>query len=218
MKPTVEIGETTIVEEQCTIGYEYHKDAGPVRIGEHGIIRMGTIIYCDVIAGDYLQTGHHAVIRPFTQLGNYCSVFHHVVLEGLSSFGDGVRLMVGVYVPSRTTIGNHVFVGPGTMFLNDKYPCRSEAPETPRGPTIEDDVVIGGGCTIGPGIRIGRGSFIAAGTLVMKDVPEKSLVYGTPMQYRPLPPHLDRPNDRGMTEAAYDIWHPEIDLPEEAKW
>lgn len=218
METNAQIGAGTIIEPQCTVGYRYHPQAGVTRIGSGGIIRMGTIIYGDVVAGDYLQTGHHAVIRAFTRLGDYCAVFHRVVLEGLSELGDGVRLMAGVYVPSRSHIGNHVFIGPGTMLLNDRYPCRAETPETPKGPTIEDDVVIGGGCTIGPGVRIGCGSFIAAGTLVMKDVPAHTLAYGTPVRHRAIPTYLDRPNDREMTEARYDIWHPEIDLPEDATW
>ncbi len=41
---------------------------------------------------------------------------------------------------------------------------------TPRGPTIEDDVMIGGGCTILPGVRIGARSFIAAGAVVSCDI------------------------------------------------
>jgi acetyltransferase-like isoleucine patch superfamily enzyme len=218
MDTIAEIGTGAIVEEQAVVGYRYRPDAAPARIGDHSIIRMGTIIYADVEAGDYLQTGHYAVIRAFTRLGDYCAVFHRVVLEGLSRLGDGVRLMAGVYVPSRTTIGNHVFIGPGTMLLNDRYPCRSPSPERPKGPDIEDEVVIGGGCTIGPGVRIGRGSFIAAGTIVMKDVPPGVLAWGAPARFRPLPAHLDRDNDRLLTTAKYDLWHPEAPLPEDAEW
>lgn len=219
MESNATIGTHTIVEPDCIVGYKYHEQAGTTTIGDHGIIRLGTIIYGDVEAGDYLQTGHYAVIRAFTRLGDHCAVFHRVVLEGLSTLGTGVRLMAGVYVPSRTEIGDHVFIGPGTMLLNDRYPCRwGDEPETPKGPVIEDEVVIGGGCTIGPGVRIGRGSFIAAGTVVMKDVPEATLAYGSPMKKRELPAQLDRENDRSLTMAKYDIWHPEIPLPEDASW
>jgi acetyltransferase-like isoleucine patch superfamily enzyme len=218
MQALVEIGKSTIVEDQAVIGHPYREDAGPTRIGDHGIIRMGTIIYQDVIAGDYLQTGHYAVIRPFTRLGDHCAVFHRVVLEGMSKFGDGVRLMTGVYVPSRTHIGNHVFIGPGTMILNDRYPCRAHSPIRPKGPVIESEVVIGGGCTIGPGVHIGSGSFVGAGTTVMKDIPAGVLAFGSPMEFRELPPHLKGPNDRNLTEAPYDIWHPDAELPEDATW
>ena len=69
-----------------------------------------------------------------------------------------------------------MFVGPGTTFLNDKYPMRNDA--DPLGPTIEDHVCVGGGVTLGPGVHIGRRSFIAAGCVVHKDVPENILAYG----------------------------------------
>ncbi len=211
------IGAHTIVEDGCVVGYRYHPDAGPARIGSNGIIRIGTIIYGDVEAGDFLQTGHHAVIRAFTRLGDYCAVFHRVVLEGLTELGDGVRLMAGVYVASRSRIGNQVFIGPGTILLNDRYPGRSDRIE-PRGPTIADEVVVGGGCTIGPGVRIGARSFVGAGSLVLKDVPEGMLAVGSPATCRPLPDHLDRPNNRDLTTARYDLWHPRCDLPEDARW
>ena len=64
--------------------------------------------------------------------------------------------------------------------LNDRIPGRHETPETPRGATIEDDVMIGGGVTLLPGIRIGERSFIAAGAVVTKDVPARSFVQGVP--------------------------------------
>ena len=122
--------------------------------------------------------------------------------------------MSHVYVPSRTTIGNHVFIGPGCTFLNDKKPGRyalgpGDSLPTPRGATIEDEVCIGGGCTILPGVRIGRRSFIAAGTLVTKDIPPDSLVMGSPGRISPLPDDLRRDNNRQLTMQTTDLWHPQ---------
>ena len=70
--------------------------------------------------------------------------------------------MSHVYIPSRTWFGDNVFVGPGTTFLNDRYPCRAGIRRPRReGATIHDDVMIGGGCTILPGVTIGERSFIS---------------------------------------------------------
>ena len=41
------------------------------------------------------------------------------------------------------TIGNYVFVGPGVVFTNDKYPLRRRAAYQPRGAIVEDNVSIG---------------------------------------------------------------------------
>ena len=136
-------------------------------------------------AGDYFQTGHYAVVRAKVRIGDYCTLFHHSTIEGIVRLGDGVRIMANTYIPSRTWIGDHVFIGPGVTILNDRIPGRHPTPETPRGPTIEDDVMIGGGVTLLPGIHIGERSFIAAGALVTKDVPARSFVQGVPGVIRP---------------------------------
>ena len=202
------IGEGTLVEPDVCVGFRYHKDCGPASVGRHGILRKGTIIYGDVTIGDYFQTGHYVVIRAKVQIGDYCTLLHHSTLEGVIHFGNGVRIMTNVYIPSRTWLGNNVFVGPGVTFLNDKLPGRLDKMPMPKGATIEDDVVIGGGCTILPGITIGERSFIAAGSVVTKDIPPKSLVKGVPGKIEPLPANLDMPNNRALTVQPLDIWHP----------
>ena len=203
------IGEDTLVEPDVEIGWRYHKDCGKTRIGRHGIIRKGTIIYGDVEIGDYFQTVHYAVIRAKVKIGDYCCLCNHVTVEGIVRMGDGVRLMSNTYVPSRTWFGDNVFVGPGVVFMNDRYPGRVEVKQTPRGATIEDDVMVGGGCLILPGITIGERSFIAAGTTVTKDVPAGSFVVGTPGRIEPLPDKLDMPNSRRLTLQPTDFWHPD---------
>ena len=204
-----QIGEGTLVEPDVTVGFRYHAKCGPCRIGKHSILRKGTIIYGDAVAGDYFQTGHYAVIRARVRVGNYCAVGNHSTLEGIIRFGNGVRIMSHVYVPSRTWFGDHVFVGPGAVFLNAKYPGREKIVETPRGATIESEVMIGGGSTILPGVTIGQRSFIAAGAVVTKDVPPRSFVAGVPGIVKPLPKALDIPVDRRLTIQAVDLWHPD---------
>jgi len=214
---SAEIGGGTIVEPGVVVGFRYHPDAGPARVGSRGILRLGTIIYGDVELGDYFQTGHYVVIRARVRAGNYCTVCNHSTLEGIIRMGDGVRIMSHVYIPTRTWLGSHVFIGPGVTFLNDRRPGRWEggAPE-PRGAFVEDEVMIGGGCTILPGVRIGKGSFVAAGSLVTADVPARSLAKGRPARCEPLPPTLDRANDRTLTLQPRDLWHPE--QPDLAVW
>ena len=202
------VGEGTLVGDDVSLGFRYHAKCGPARIGKNGILLKGTIIYGDVKIGDYFQSGHYAVIRAKVRMGDYCAVGNHTALEGIVRFGDGVRIMSHVYIPSRTWFGDHVFVGPGVTFLNERYPLRSDENGAPQGATIEDDVMIGGGCTILPGVRVGERSFIAAGSVVTKDIPGRSLVVGAPGRIQPLPLHLDRINDRRVTIQPIDLWHP----------
>jgi len=212
------VGDGTLIEPDVCVGFRYHTDCGPARIGAHSILRTGTIIYGDVKIGDYFQSGHYTVIRAKVRLGDYCTVTHHSTLEGLIRFGDGVRIMSHVYIPSRTWFGNHIFVGPGVTFLNDRMPGRVDVMETPRGATIEDDVMIGGGCTIMAGVTIGERSFIAAGAVVTKDIPPRSFVAGVPGRIQPLPAHLDRPNNRALTQQPLDLWHPDTPNLDALDW
>ena len=212
------IGEGTTIESDVLIGFRYHPKCGPAVIGRHSILRKGTIVYGDVRAGDYFQTGHYAVIRAKVELGDYCTLCNHSTIEGIVRMGEGVRIMSHTYIPSRTWFGNHVFVGPGVTFLNDRRPGRTDETTTPRGATIEDDVMIGGGSTIVAGVTIGERSFIAAGAVVARDVPPRSFVRGVPGGIEPLPAHLDRPNDRRLTQQPLDLWHPLTPSLDDLDW
>ncbi len=183
-----EIGCDAQVDADVILGYRYPGDSQPARIGDHAVIRSGSIIYADTVIGHRFQCGHHVLIRAEVTIGNRCVVHHKCTLEGRVRIGDGVKIMAHVYVPSTTVIGSMVFIGPGTTFLNDKFPMRRAAPV--EGARIEDGVTIGGGVTICPGVTIGQNSFIGAGSLVNKDVPHDTLAYGVPARHYPLPESL----------------------------
>jgi acetyltransferase-like isoleucine patch superfamily enzyme len=214
------IGEGTVVEPGATVGFRYHRDCGKAVIGARGIIRSGTIVYGDVIAGDYFQTGHHAVIRAQVRMGDYCCIFNHTTVEGIVRMGRGVRIMAHVYIPTRTWFGDCVFVGPGAVFLNDKMAARYGAfgEQRVRGAFVEDHVSIGGGAVVLPDVRIGEGSFVAAGALVTKDVPPRTLVRGVPGRFEPLPEKLRGENSPEVCIQPLDIWHPESPSLEAFRW
>ena len=213
-----DVGEGSLIEPDVRVGFRYHPDAGRTTIGRKSILRKGTLIYGDVHTGDYLQTAHYTVIRAMVRMGNYCTIMNHSCIEGIVRMGNGVRIMSNVYIPSRTWFGDHVFVGPGVTFLNDRLPGRHTGDATVQGARIEDNVMIGGGSTIMAGVRIGRRSFIAAGALVVKDVPPESLVMGVPGQIKPLPEDLNKDNDRRLTVQPLDLWHPNAPHPGKAIW
>ncbi len=190
-EPFCEIGAQAQIDADVILGYRYPGDSQPTRLGDHAIVRSGSILYANTTIGHRFQCGHQVLIRGEVVIGDRCVVHHKCTLEGRLKIGNGVKIMAHVYVPSRTTIGDFVFIGPGTTFLNAKYPMREG---TVQGATIEDHVCIGGGVTIGPGVRIGRGSFIAAGAVVTQDVPPGSLALGVPARHRPLPPHVPPEN------------------------
>ena len=213
-----EIGEGTIIEPDVIVGFPYHPDAGIARVGRNCILRRGTLIYGDVELGDYFQSGHNTIVRAKVRAGDYCTLCNQSTLEGVIRMGTGVRIMSHVYVPTRTWFGDHVFVGPGVHFLNSRYPGRVPDLPTPRGATIEDEVMIGGGVTVMAGITIGRGSFIAAGAVVTCDIPPRSFVRGCPGRIEPFPEKLDVETDKSLSLQPRDLWHPQTPDLETVDW
>lgn len=199
-----QIGTNAQVDPGVALGYRYPGDSQPTRIGDHAIIRSGSVIYADTTIGHRFQCGHNVIIRAHCAIGDRCVVHHQCTLEGRISIGRGVKIMAHVYLPSATVIGDMVFIGPGTTFLNDKYPMRRAAPV--RGASIEDHVAIGGGVTICPGVVIGRNSVIGAGALVNKDVPPDTLAYGNPARHHRLPEAIAGGNLPELLLPQTDLW------------
>ena len=212
------IGEGARIEPNVTVGYRYHPRCGPARIGKYCHLKQGAIIYGDVTIGDNFRAGHYVHIGGLVRIGNNCGLTHGATIHGITRLGDDVRIMVNVYIPTRTWIGNNVFIGPGTTFLNDRLPYRRDPMPTPRGATIEDDVMIGGGVTILPEITVGERSFVAAGAVVTKDVPPRSFVKGVPGRFSPLPDYLDVPNVHLSPGPPGADGVPESELYEESLW
>ena len=187
-------GENFQCQDNVTAGLKYNDQAGPATFGDNVTLRAGSIIYGDVETGSYLQTGHNVMIREKTKIGDHVVVGTNIVIDGNVTIGDFVKIESNCYIPTHVTIGSRVFMGPGVTLTNDRYPLKMRDQYKPEGPIIEDGVTIGGGVTICPGIRIGAHSFIAAGAVVTKDVPPKSLVVGVPGKVQPLPKKLDEEN------------------------
>ena len=78
--------------------------------------------------------------------------------------------------------------------------------------------MIGGGCTILPEVTIGERSFIAAGAVVDRDIPPRSLVRRGPRGISPLPKSIDRPNNRELTIQPIDLWHPRAAYDAQSVW
>jgi maltose O-acetyltransferase len=102
------------------------------------------------------------------------------------------RLRIGEYcgfnadcvfdLEDSITVGDHVGVGSGVMFLSRSYGPGSGAQRA--GDSIHAPIVIGNGvwlgsrCTILAGVTIGASSVIGAGVVVTQNVPENTLLTG----------------------------------------
>jgi len=182
------IGEGAQIFEPVTIGFPSRENIGKtgftgLTIGHHAVLRSGTIIYCDVIIGDNFQSGHNTLIREKTYIGDRTAIGTATVIDGNTRIGNNVSLQSMVYIPTNTTIGDHVFIGPNAVLTNDRYPPS----ECLEGPIIKTGAAIGANTTIVPGVCIGEGAFVAAGSVVTRDVPDHMMAVGTPARIKELP-------------------------------
>lgn len=123
---------------------------------------------CDI--GDEVGVGPFVEIQKGVTIGARCKISSH------SFLCEGV------------TIEEEVFIGHGVMFTNDRFPRAANADGSKKTETdwklertlVRKGASIGSGATILPGIEIGEGALVAAGAVVTKSVPARTLVAGSP--------------------------------------
>jgi acetyltransferase-like isoleucine patch superfamily enzyme len=74
-------------------------------------------------------------------------------------------------------------VGSNVTFTNDMYPRSKNKDWKLLKTKVCEGATIGAGSTILPGITIGKRAFIAAGSVVTKDVPAGELWKGNPAKF-----------------------------------
>jgi acetyltransferase-like isoleucine patch superfamily enzyme len=102
--------------------------------------------------------------------------------------GEDVDFSYGVLITTSggVTIGDRVLIGYRTQILSTNHTIPPIGERIPisgdsDGPVfIGDDVWIGANCIILPGVTIGEGAVVAAGSVVVKDVPANSVSAGVP--------------------------------------
>lgn len=82
------------------------------------------------------------------------------------------------------SIGANCKIGPRCQFLTPQHPIdyreRMRPVETCLPISIGDNCWLGGGVTVCPGVTIGARCVIAAGSVVIRDIPDDSMAAGNP--------------------------------------
>jgi acetyltransferase-like isoleucine patch superfamily enzyme len=142
-------------------------------IGTGAIVFAGSTIGADVILGDNTFTRERVSVGERTVIGRGS------VIDNDVQIGARVRIQTGVYITGLSTIEDDAFVGPGVVSTNDNAMGRDLASEN-RGATLRRACRIGGGVILTPGVEVGQEAYVAAGTVVTRDVPARAVVMGVP--------------------------------------
>lgn len=177
IKKNTYIGSNSIIGEYTGDFFDDYKMKNrPVVIGEHSLIRSGTIIYGDCNIGDYFQTGHRVTIRENTNIGHHVSIGTLSDIQGECHIGNYSRLHSNVHIGQKSYIEDFVWIFPYVVLTNDPTPPSNEL----LGVHIASFAVVATGSIILPGINIESDSLVGAGALVTKNVTKFSVVGGNP--------------------------------------
>ena len=123
-----------------------------------------------------------AHVLPDAVIGADCNICDHAFIETGARLGDRVTVKNAVLVWDGVTVEDDVFLGPNMLFTNDLRPraaikkLRNELIPT----VVRRGATLGAGVTVVCGTTIGESSFVAAGSVVIHDVPSHALVGGNP--------------------------------------
>ena len=140
----------------------------------HAVVFAGARIGTGSIVGDQSYVRERAIIGAETVIGRGSAIDNDVTI------GDRCRVQTLCYVTAFSVLEDDVFVGPGTMTTNDNTMNRHAHDFALRGATLRRGCRVGGGAVLLPGIEVGEEAFVAAGSVVTRDVPPRGVVLGVP--------------------------------------
>jgi len=142
----------------------------------------------DAKIGEGSSVWHLAQVREHAVLGENCIVGRGAYVGEGVVMGDNCKLQNYALVYEPAVLEDGVFVGPAVVFTNDHYP-RSVTPDgrikrgddwDHVGVTVREGASIGARSVCVAPVTIGRWALVAAGSVVVKDVPDFALVAGVP--------------------------------------
>ena len=137
------------------------------------------------VVGKGTKIWHFSHVMTSAKIGERCSFGQNCCVSPGVVIGDNVKVQNNVSIYEGTTIEDDVFLGPSCVLTNVTNP-RSQVLRR----SLYEETLLKRGCSIGAnatvvcGITIGRYSFVAAGAVVAKDVPDYALMVGVPARQK----------------------------------
>ncbi len=114
-------------------------------------------------------------------IGENCSLGQNVFVGSSAIIGHNVKIQNNVSVYDQVVLDDDVFCGPSVVFTNVYNPrsaiSRKQEYRTTR---VKKGATLGANCTLICGVTVGAYAFIAAGSVINKNVKEYALMAGVP--------------------------------------
>lgn len=134
---------------------------------------------CEI--GEGTKVWHFVHVQAGARIGRSCVLGQNVNIGGDVVIGDNVKIQNNVAIYTGCEIEDDVFLGPSCVLTNVTNPRSQVSRRQLYERTLfRRGATIGANATIVCGVRLGRYCFVAAGSVVTKDVPDYALMVGTP--------------------------------------
>lgn len=134
-----------------------------------------------VTIGEGTKIWHFAHICAGAVIGQNCIFGQNTMVANDVRIGSNVKVQNNVAIYTGTEIEDDVFLGPSCVLTNVTNPRSQVRRHSLYEPTlIRRGTTVGANATIVCGITLGRYCFVAAGAVVVKDIPDYGFVVGVP--------------------------------------
>ncbi|PWG05484.1 acyltransferase [Polaribacter aquimarinus] len=134
---------------------------------------------CEI--GNGTKIWHFSHIMSNCTIGEKCNIGQNVVVSPQVVLGNNVKVQNNVSIYTGVICEDDVFLGPSMVFTNVINPRSAvNRKEEYMKTIVKKGASIGANATIVCGNNIGKFSFIGAGSVVTKEIPDYALVVGNP--------------------------------------
>ena len=173
----VRLGDGCLIGSHCEIGLPTPLAADqPLVIGDRAVIRSHSVFYEGSTIGPDLTTGHRVVVREGTVAGRGFQIGTLGDVQGTCLVGDFVKLQSNVFIGKHAEVESYVWLFPFVILTNDPHPPS----DLLQGVKVREFAAIAASAVILPGVEVGRGALVGANSTVTRDVPDDTIVAGSP--------------------------------------